>query len=102
MDAECAFTLVEWRRRDVILDELALQRKYATRRGGTGPPHRPRDPDPRPDRGPAPGTPKRLALIVWLVDARTGARLSGDVSSVTPATASSPARSGWPSSSCAI
>jgi len=41
-------------------------------------------------------------LIVWLVDTKTGARLSGDVSSVTLATASSPARSGWPSSSCAI
>ena len=49
-----------------------------------------------------PGTPKRLAMIVWLVDTKTGARLSGDVSSVTLATASSPARSGWPSSSCAI
>ena len=34
-----------------------------------------------------PGTPKRLALIVWLVDTKTGARLSGDVSSVTLATA---------------
>ena len=30
-----------------------------------------------------PGTPKRLALIAWLVDAKTGETLSDDVSSVT-------------------
>jgi hypothetical protein len=82
---ECEFTLVEWRRRDVILDELALQRsEYVDPASRVEPGHlidpeiliRGRVED-------RPGTPKRLALVVWLADAKTGARLSGDVSSVT-------------------
>ena len=82
---ECPFTIVEWRRRDAILRELALsQTEYV-------------DPATRLEEGhlidpeillrgrieDRPGTPKRLALIAWLVDAKTGARLSEDVSSVT-------------------
>jgi len=81
----CEFTLVEWRRRDAVLAEIALsQTEYV-------------DPATRIEAGHViepeilirgrvedrPGTPRRLALIAWLVDAKTGARLSGDVSSVT-------------------
>ena len=82
---ECEFTLVEWRRRDAVLDEIALSRTEYV------------DPAARVEAGHVidpeilirgraedrPGTPARLALIAWLVDAKTGARLSGDVSSVT-------------------
>jgi hypothetical protein len=85
----CEFTLVEWRRRDLILSELELQRSEYV------------DPASRIEEGhlidpeilirgrveDRPGTPKRLTLVVWLVDAKTGARLSGDVSSVTLPTA---------------
>jgi hypothetical protein len=86
---KCEFTLVEWRRRDAVLNEIALsQTEYA-------------DPETRIEAGHVidpeilirgrvedrPGTPKRMALIAWLVDAKTGARLSGDVSSVTLQTA---------------
>jgi hypothetical protein len=81
----CEFTLVEWRRRDVILDELALQRsEYVDPASRVEPGHL-IDPDIliRGRVEDRPGTPARLALIAWLVDARSGARLSGDVSSVT-------------------
>ena len=84
----CEFTLVEWRRRDLVLREIALsQTEYI-------------DPATRIEDGhiidpeilirgrveDRPGTPRRVALIAWLVDAKTGARLSGDVSTVTLAT----------------
>jgi hypothetical protein len=81
----CEFTLVEWPKRAAILEELALQRTEYV------------DPSTRVEAGhlidpeilirgraeDRPGTPRRLALIAWLVDAKTGVRLSGDVSSVT-------------------
>jgi hypothetical protein len=75
---KCEFTLVEWRRRDALLGEIALsQTEYV-------------DPATRIEAGhlidpeilirgrveDRPGTPRRLALIAWLVDAKTGARLS--------------------------
>ena len=81
----CAYTIVEWRRRDAITQELALsQSEYV-------------DPATRIEAGHVidpeilirgrvedrPGTPHRLALFAWLVDAKTGQRLSADVSSVT-------------------
>jgi hypothetical protein len=81
----CPFTLVEWERRDVITDELALQQsEYVDPATRVEPGHlidpeifiRGRVED-------RPGTPHRLALIAWLEDATTGARLSDDISSVT-------------------
>ncbi len=81
----CEYTIVEWRRRDAVTEELALsQTEYV-------------DPGTRLEAGHVidpeilirgrvedrPGTPHRLALYAWLVDAKTGQRLSGDVSSVT-------------------
>ena len=85
----CEFTIVEWRRRDVILEELERSNSEYI------------DPAARVEQGHVidpeilirgrvedrPGTPRRIALIAWLVDAETGARLSGDVSSVTVHTA---------------
>ncbi len=82
---ECEFSLVEWRRRDAILDELALQRSEYVDPASRVEPGHVIDPEIliRGRVEDRPGTPKRLALVVWLVDAKTGARLSGDVSSVT-------------------
>ncbi len=81
----CAYTIVEWRRRDAVTQELALsQSEYVDPATRIEPGHvidpeiliRGRVED-------RPGTPRRLALFAWLVDAKTGQRLSGDVSSVT-------------------
>ncbi len=81
----CEYTIVEWRKRAVVTEELALsQSEYV-------------DPASRLEAGHVidpeilirgriedrPGTPHRLAMYAWLVDAKTGQRLSGDVSSVT-------------------
>jgi hypothetical protein len=82
---KCEFSLVEWRKRDALLKEIALSQTEHV------------DPAAKIEAGHVidpeifirgrvedrPGTPRRLALIAWLVDAKTGARLSGDVSSVT-------------------
>jgi len=80
----CAYTIVEWSRRAEIEREIALsQTEYI-------------DPATKIEEGhlidpeiivkgrveDRPGTPGRVAMIAWLVDAKTGARLSGDVSSV--------------------
>lgn len=81
----CAFTLVEWSRRSEVQDEIALSQTEFI------------DPAAKVEAGhlidpeifirgrveERPGTPKRVALIAWLVDAKTGAKLSGEVSSVT-------------------
>jgi hypothetical protein len=81
----CDFTLVEFERRDWIAEELKLQQsEYVDPASRVEPGHlidpeifiRGRVED-------RPGTPHRLALIAWLEDAKTGARLSGDISSVT-------------------
>jgi hypothetical protein len=83
--AACEFTLVEWLRRDAILQELALQQtEYVDPATRVEPGHlidpelliRGRVED-------RPGTPKRLALVAWLVDAKTGVKVSDEVSSVT-------------------
>jgi hypothetical protein len=81
----CPFTLVEWARRAGVEQEIALQQTEYF------------DPDARVEPGhlidpevfirgrieDRPGSPPRHAIIVWLEDAKTGARLSGDVSVVT-------------------
>jgi hypothetical protein len=81
----CDVTVVERRRRAAVLSEIALSQTENV------------DPATRIEAGHVidpeifirgrvedrPGTPHRLALIAWLVDAKTGERLSGDVSSVT-------------------
>ncbi len=81
----CEFTLVEWSRRAEIEQEIALSQTEFV------------DPAAKIEAGhlvdpeifirgrveQRPGTPKRVALIAWLVDAKTGAKLSGEVSSVT-------------------
>jgi hypothetical protein len=83
-EPKCEFTIVEYRKRDAILDEMRLGRSEYV------------DPATRVEEGhlidpeilirgrveDRPGTPRRLALIAWLVDAKTGARLSQDVSAV--------------------
>jgi hypothetical protein len=81
----CEFTLVEWLRRDAILQEVALQQtEYVDPATRVEPGHiidpefliRGRVED-------RPGTPKRLALVAWLVDFKTGAKVSEEVSSVS-------------------
>jgi hypothetical protein len=81
----CAYTIVEWSRRAEIEKEIALSQTEFV------------DPATKIEEGhlidpeiivkgrveDRPGTPGRVAMIAWLVDAKTGARLSGDVSSVT-------------------
>lgn len=88
MTKKCPFTVVEVDKRPEILKELAFQQsEYVDPASAVEPGHlidpeiliRGRVED-------RPGTPHRLALIAWLEDAKTGARLSGDVSSVTLAT----------------
>ena len=83
-NAKCEFTLVEVIRRDLIVGEQAFsQSEYVDPASKVEPGHlidpeiliRGRVQD-------RPGTPRRLALIAWLVDAKTGARVSGNVSSV--------------------
>ena len=83
--APCEYTIVEWSRRAAIQDEIALSRTEFI------------DPAARIEDGhlidpeilirgrieDRPGTPARVALIAWLVDAKTGVKLSGEVSSVT-------------------
>jgi hypothetical protein len=85
MAKKCPFTIVEWTRRAAIVAEIALSQTEHV------------DPASRVEAGhlidpeilirgrveDRPGTPKRIALIAWLVDAKTGARLSPDVSSVS-------------------
>jgi hypothetical protein len=82
---KCEFTLIEVMRRGEILNEQALsQSEYVDPASRIEPGHlidpelllRGRVED-------RPGTPHRLALFAWLVDAKTGAKVSGDVSSVT-------------------
>ena len=86
---KCEFTLIEVMRRQEILNEHALsQSEYVDPASAIEPGHlidpeillRGRVED-------RPGTPHRVALFAWLVDAKTGKRISDDVSSVTLATA---------------
>jgi hypothetical protein len=81
----CDFTLVEFERRDVIMDELKLQQSEHVDPASRVEPGHLIDPEIfiRGRVQDRPGTPHRLALIAWLEDAKTGARLSGDISSVT-------------------
>jgi hypothetical protein len=82
---KCEFTLVEVMKRDVVLSELALgHSQYVDPASAPAPGHL-IDPEIllRGKVEDRPGTPHRLALIAWLVDAKTGARISGNVSSVT-------------------
>ena len=82
----CAgYTIVEWARREAVQDELALSRTEYV------------DPAARVEEGhlidpevfvrgrveDRPGTPRRVAMIAWLEDAKTGAKISGEVSAVT-------------------
>jgi hypothetical protein len=80
----CPFTIVEWIRRDEVFKELKLQqteRFDPATRVETG--HL-IDPDVfiRGRIEDRPGSPARHATIVWLEDARTGTRISNDVSVV--------------------
>lgn len=80
----CEYSIVEWKRRDAVMSELAMQQtEYFDPASRVEPGHvidpeifiRGRVED-------RPGTPRRTAIIAWLEDAKTGARLSGEVSSV--------------------
>jgi hypothetical protein len=81
----CAYTIVEFERRDVVTNEQALQQSQYFDPATTVEPGHVIDPEIfiRGRVEDRPGTPHRLALIAWLEDAKTGARLSDDISSVT-------------------
>jgi hypothetical protein len=85
---KCDFTLIEvMRRQEIVAEQAFAQSEYVDPASAIEPGHlidpeillRGRVED-------RPGTPHRIALFAWLVDAKTGARISDDVSSVTLAT----------------
>jgi hypothetical protein len=80
----CPFTIVEWAKRSLILAELELQKSEHVDPASRVEPGHLIDPEifihgRVEDR---PGTPRRMALIAWLDDFKTGARLSGEVTAV--------------------
>lgn len=82
--SECEFSVVEWEHRDLIEKEIALsQTEYIDPATRIEPGHL-IDPEifVRGRVEERPGTPKRIALVAWLEDAKTGAKVSGEVSVV--------------------
>lgn len=80
----CPFTIVDWMRRDEIIKEIELeQTQYFDPATRVEPGHL-IDPEVfiRGRIEDRPGSPPRHATIVWLEDAKTGARISNDVSVV--------------------
>lgn len=81
---ECEYTIIEWERRDTVLKEIEFaQTKWVDPSSGPKPGHL-IDPEifVRGKVEERPGTPRRLALIGWLEDAKTGARVSDEFSVV--------------------
>jgi hypothetical protein len=81
----CEYTVVEWMQRDAVVAENAFSgSEYVDPATRIEPGHL-IDPEilVRGRVEERPGTPKRVAQIAWLVDARSKARLSGDVSTVS-------------------
>ncbi|MEO8689547.1 MAG: hypothetical protein ABI611_15215 [Solirubrobacteraceae bacterium] len=80
----CPMTIVEMRHRQAILDEQAFQQSEHVDPASRVEPGHLIDPEIllRGRVEDRPGTPHRVALFAWLVDARTGERISEDVSSV--------------------
>jgi hypothetical protein len=80
----CPFTIVEWMRRDEVIREIEMeQTQYFDPATRVEPGHL-IDPEVfiRGRVEDRPGSPPRHATVVWLEDAKTGARISGDVSVV--------------------